>query len=92
MADPLSILRGQVEAAPILTAPQRRALEHVAANSGKLYGSQRDFPPAIVRKDVLHRLVWSMGLIDPPRVTPSRTYELTDAGRADLSSLLTGGV
>lgn len=69
-----------------LTGPQRRLLEHVAANAGRLYGSRRDFPPKVARQDTLWRAM-SKGLIDPPRVTDTRTWELTEAGRAALDGV-----
>lgn len=62
-----------------LTPPQRKALEHIANNSGKFYGSRRDFPSSVGRLDVFERLLFA-GLIEAPRTTKSRTWEVTPAG------------
>jgi hypothetical protein len=67
-----------------LTEPQRRLLKFIAANSGKLYGSRRDIPKSIARRNVLDN-IRSAGLVRPPVQTPTRTWELTDAGRLALS-------
>ena len=71
-----------------VTTAQRRLLEHVSANSGRLrdYGSRRDFPVSVARRDTIHRACAS-GLIDSPRLTPTGTYELTDAGRSALAAV-----
>lgn len=68
-----------------LTKAQRRLLEHVAANPGRLrdYASRRDFPVSVARRNTIFR-ARSAGWIDPPVETSTRTYELTDAGRVAL--------
>jgi hypothetical protein len=67
------------------TQAQRRLLEHVAAHSGQLrsYMSRRDFPVSVCRRDTLLRTL-SAGWLEPPRLTPTWTYELTPTGRAAL--------
>ncbi len=67
-----------------LTPGQARALRHVSDNSGRLYGSTRDFPTGICRRDVRDRL-WFGGLLIPPRLTESHTWEISEAGRAALA-------
>lgn len=68
-----------------LTAAQRRVVQHVADNSGKLYGAHRDFPSSVGREDVIRR-AWFAGWIDPPAKTATRTWEVTDAGRRALTN------
>lgn len=69
------------------TEAQRRLLEHVAANPGRLrdYASRRDFPVSVARRDTIWRCR-SAGWIDAPISTPTRTYELTEAGRRALAN------
>lgn len=69
-----------------LTTAMRRLLQHVADNPGRLrdHASRRDFPVRIAWRDTIHR-AGTLGFLDPPMATPTRTYELTPAGRQALT-------
>jgi len=66
-----------------LTKAQRKVVQYIADNPGKLYSSRRDIPTNVGRWDVLWRAV-SAGFVDPPRVTATHTWEVTPAGREAL--------
>lgn len=73
------------KASPIkMTPAQRRVVEHIAANPGRLYGSSRDMRG--LRHDVVWRCI-TAGLIEVPRCTPTHTWEATAVGRAALAAL-----
>lgn len=63
-----------------VTDAQKRLLEYIHGTSRKLYGSGKDFPAKIARRDTISRAMVA-GLIDPPRVTDTGTWEITAAGR-----------